>query len=177
MKKIEGHINIQISGLKDGVYNFHFDSNAHDFELLESFSQQIITDIELHKIKQRFIVNILAYTSADFQCDRCLDQVFIPLSAKFSLLFTSDINEIKQIDEEEEVKYVGPNDHSIDITDDIRQYLLLAIPLRKICGEDENGKPLCKKELPFIIDDEKNKPDARWSALSKIDSILKEEEK
>lgn len=169
MKKDRNHILIAISGLKDGEYDFHFTVKPEDLTLPDNFREKIEIDIQIEKLKLRYLSSVHAETRAQFECDRCLEPVEIPINAEFTILCTSDVNEAKQYDEEEDVKIVATNEHEIDFTDEIRQYTLLSIPIRRTCGEDADGVSLCKRDIPA----ERMIPipdfDPRWEELKKLD--------
>lgn len=168
MKHEPTGITIQTAGLKDGVYEFSFDQMASEVQLPENFTERVKVAVRVEKLRQRYILAVEAESSGHYPCDRCLEDILVPVKVLFELLCTTDMNEIRQIGEEEEVKPLDPNDNQIDLTEEVRQYLLLNVPLRKICGEAADGAPLCGNfTLPAGPEREAGE-DPRWEGLKKI---------
>jgi uncharacterized protein len=104
------------------------------------------------------------------QCDRCLSRAEFPLNGSFDLYYRpeSDIarEEEVQIDEgETEIGfYRGPG---IELEDVLREQVLLAMPMQRVCGENCKGTcPVCgvnRNETP--CDCGTPGANARWAAL------------
>ncbi len=168
MKREKSKIEIQITGLKDGIYDFNFFAQPQGLDLPGNFSEFISVQVEIEKIKGSYIFSVQLQTNTIYECDRCLNEIKIPLTNTFSILCSTDRHELMQLDQDDEVRFLGLNEHTIDITDDVRQYILLAVPLRKVCGEDENGQSLCTQSFNFSLKSDERKSDALWSELKKI---------
>ena len=78
------------------------------------------------------------HAAADFVCGRCLENAAVTLNVVFSERFAT---EGQEVDDEEVIRYVGDE---IDITDLVRDNLLLAEPLNPVCADDCQGLcPVC----------------------------------
>lgn len=73
------------------------------------------------------------HTTANFFCSRCLENAPVTLNVSFSERFAPVVQEAE---EDELVRYDGDE---IDITDLIRDNLILAEPLNPICADDCQG--------------------------------------
>ena len=69
---------------------------------------------------------------------------------------------------EDEVQVLAPNTVHIDISDDIRQMILLSIPLKLLCNEDCKGLcPKCgKNRNNEQCDCREDQADPRWQGLA-----------
>jgi len=125
------------------------------------------TDGEL-RIQGRLTVEMAA------QCDRCLARARFPLEAAFDLFYRpmSCIarDEEVQIDEgESEIGFY--EDGGIEIEDILREQVLLALPMQRVCSEVCKGIcPVCGRnrnetECDCRISD----IDDRWGALRKLE--------
>ncbi len=82
-------------------------------------------------------------TEAELECSRCLKTFKLPLSVKIEEEFSRRIPEHKKGGEielkEEDFVYPIGKDNSIDLTEVIRQNLLLALPIKTLCKPDCKG--------------------------------------
>jgi len=82
-------------------------------------------------------------TEAELECSRCLKTFKLPLSVKIEEEFSRSKPEYKSGGEielkEEDFVYPIEKDNTIDLTEVIRQDLLLAIPLKTLCSPDYKG--------------------------------------
>ena len=168
MKPNEIRIPIRISGLPEGVHEFDLTARPKDIGLPEEFRQDLTLHVHLDKTRSQVILRTDIHTEAEYPCDRCLEPVPIPVDQRFILLYSEDSGNAKQLDDED-TRIVDPNAPLIDIGDDVREIALLAIPMRRTCGEDENGESLCRDtETVSRVLAAERLPDTRWAALEKL---------
>jgi uncharacterized protein len=72
--------------------------------------------------------------------------------------------------EREEVVYIHPGTDKIDLDKDIRDYALLAVPMKQLCSDDCKGLCLkCGKNLnEGLCDCTEEIIDPRWEAIQKL---------
>jgi DUF177 domain-containing protein len=122
------------------------------FELDDrSRSRYIRGSVEL--IRTNFGIFARAQLSAavELECDRCLDRYDGDVRAKFEeeYLPVIDVSSGRPVQSErtDETFFISPN-HIVDLTDAVRQHLLLAIPMHTVCSEDCRGLcPTCGTNL------------------------------
>ena len=107
------------------------------------------------------------------QCDRCLEPARFPIDADFDLFYRPE----KQVGYEDEVEidegeseiafYEGGG---IELKDVLREFVLLSLPMQRICREDCLGIcPVCGQNRNLAHCECEAKPvDDRWSALKKL---------
>jgi len=82
-------------------------------------------------------------TEVELTCSRCLKTFKLPLSVKIEEEFSRHIPERKGGKEielkEKDFVYPIEKDNTIDLTEVIRQDLLLAIPIKTLCSPDCKG--------------------------------------
>ena len=82
-------------------------------------------------------------TEIELECSRCLKTFKLPLELKIDEEFSRDAPQYKRGGEielkEEDFVYPIEKDNSIDLTEVIRQNLLLAIPIKTLCTPDCKG--------------------------------------
>ena len=111
--------------------------------------------------------------SINANCDRCLAQYPQPVDinerqvAKFSE---------EELSEDEEIITLNKNDHEIDISGLIYEYVNVAMPFITVCS-DEGNTPYCDKEMLdslnklTAIEEQEEQTDPRWDVLKKINNI------
>ena len=105
-------------------------------------------------------------------CDRCLEPAEFPIDSNFDLFYRpaqGDLGEEVEIDggESEIAFYEGGG---IELMDVLREYVLLSMPMQRICREDCHGIcPVCGQNRNATKCACQVKPmDDRWSALKKL---------
>ena len=111
--------------------------------------------------------------SIEGECDRCLDKVVFPLESDFDLFYRPakfGVGQEEVAISPDEIEVAFYEDGGIELNDILREYVLLSLPMQKVCresclgicpvcGQNRNLKPCaCREEL---VDD-------RWSALKKL---------
>lgn len=107
------------------------------------------------------------------ECCRCLEAIKEPLETDFRLLVQrkqASEEELEAVVEEEEAMILDPGMKSVDLTGEIREALVLALPLRVYCKPDCKGLcALCGVNLNKSECDCTDKPDdLRWAALKEL---------
>jgi uncharacterized protein len=117
-------------------------------------------------------------TAVQLQCSRCLADFSIPVSSPLDEQFEI-ADEEAPVDEEDSPEFESDNDlqslftnYMLDITELIRQALILALPLRPLCREECSGLCLtCGQNLNEARCDCDKKADA--SPLSNLAEMWK----
>ncbi|MBL8229849.1 MAG: DUF177 domain-containing protein [Bryobacterales bacterium] len=106
-------------------------------------------------------------------CDRCLDPASFPIDTDFDLFFrpldTSPSGEEVEIDEgETEISFYDGD--GIQLEDALREYVLLSLPMQRVCREDCKGIcPVCAENRNVVACNCSVKlVDDRWEALGKL---------
>jgi uncharacterized protein len=164
---------IVYNGLKDGDHSFHWKLSRNFLELFDKkdiTGLDIIADVLLKKSSRilQFTVNIKGIMS--FECDRCLDNVDIPVDSEHTLVFKIEGN---QNDFEDEILFLSEDETQLDISPFLYESLVFSVPPRRVHGEDKNGKSLCNPEMTaklneLLIKEEKPAADPRWNELGKL---------
>ena len=159
---------IQISNLTDGEYFYTFDEKVEEVGLSGPFFGNIIVESKLQKSQRQIILNSNIKANVNFDCDRCDVEYKQEFTNKYKIvyLFSSDINDEDQVD----LKYISFEADKIDMTPEVRDYAMLAIPMKKLCKENCKGLCVtCGKNLNYGSCNCKNETiDSRWLPLEKL---------
>ena len=107
------------------------------------------------------------------ECCRCTEEIEESLETDFRLLVQrkrASEEELEAVDEEEEVMILDPGTKSVDLKTEIREALVLALPLRIFCTPDCKG--LCTQCGANLNKSDCNcsdkRDDTRWAALKEL---------
>jgi uncharacterized protein len=106
---------------------------------------------------------------ANVSCARCLEPVSVPLEVELEEVYKPTIDMLtgKTVvpDEEDRALWIDER-HILDLTEVLRQDVLLALPLNAVCRDDCKGLcPTCGKNLNEETCDCHPEPDPRWGPL------------
>jgi len=111
----------------------------------------------------------------EFECDRCLTLVSLPVAESFDLLYvptlgTADEHELG----EKDLSLGFYQDGLIDVDDLAREQIELALPMARLCSEECRGLcPGCGSNLNLgECRCGKEQIDPRWAALKELKSKL-----
>lgn len=163
-------LNFDISNLSEGlsVRDVNILPKVVDLNNNPEFQQEIELYYEINKVGHEIFVKVTFQTKAELLCDRCLESFAVSLEQTIDLVLTSDEHILDR--EEEDIYMITKGTTSVDITESIRQNLLLALPVKKVCSTDCRGLcPQCGQNLNIkTCSCTHDTIDARWEALKQI---------
>ena len=162
-------LTINISRLSEGAHQYTFDVESDNIGLDSRFSQRVRVQADLEKTGHQLHLRAGAQTRVQCTCDRCVDEFQSPLSTHFEIVYLMGENPGPP-GSEAEVQYLGPEMNVIDLGEDVRQFLILAVPQKLLCKDDCRG--LCPKCGSNMNNVRCNCPtedvDPRWEVLKKM---------
>jgi uncharacterized protein len=157
---------VDISSLSTGIHHLEFAPSATDVDLDPTTFEDVRVEAELQYHMDRILVKVDARATAELTCDRTLQSYDQPVSGHYSLLFGPPEMVGQEGDEFEEVRPLDPTDQEIDLTDVVRDTILLALPQRRVAPGAEE-EPI-EREFGTPEDEEQDAIDPRWSELRKL---------
>lgn len=141
--------------------------SADDISLDVLPFQQGYLEIDFERLHASIKVDFLVEGSAQLVCDRSLESFEFPISKSYSVIFRVEHDQ----DEEDEFtasRKLDLNKNQIDLSDIVRETIMLEIPIKKLHPRyfDDDGNPT-QFEVQFG-DDQKSTDDSRWDALKKL---------
>jgi len=130
---------INLLNLHEGVNRFNLCIDPEKLGFAENkkalllFDDKIDADVEIQKFSDKYFIKVGLSTKSLLTCDRCLAEYNQNLQGNFKLIYSkqaatqSDDDDFRSLDE----KMV-----EIDLRNDIRENLLLMIPMKRLCRED-----------------------------------------
>ncbi len=170
MGKDKGLIEVRIAGLSDGVYEYDFVFRASDFEkppLAEpEFCHELHAAVRVSKTESEITVEIETKTVAEFTCDICLAPLKKELRGFYRLFFVFGDNAHRG-EKDGDFRVLDRNASSIDLTEDVRETLLLSKPLKMVCTDN----PACAMYQQKMVEEtgESKEPQSSWKeSLEKL---------
>ena len=163
-------IKIKVSNLANGRYDYDFKGKVSEIDVFEPYAGNFNTKIVLNKFDNQIILDATTDIGANLICDRCNIEFNSIISSNYRMIYLFTQKVEHSANEKMDVVYLHPETDKIDLTEDIRDYALLALPMKKLCSEDCKG--LCSKcgknlnEGTCNCKDEKIDP--RWEPLQKL---------
>ena len=136
---------IMIAELKPGANHFQANEDWQSLELAGDVFPEPIRVHSLADLEGRLLtLQHHLETTAHLTCDRCLKQFTQGLDMQERFLFA--IDPIMEYDDD--VIVVNSDEKYIDLNDNLREMLLLSIPLQKLCKATCRGLcPVCGADL------------------------------
>jgi uncharacterized metal-binding protein YceD (DUF177 family) len=169
---MSGSCTIQLSGLKEGHHTIDFEIDKAFFDQFEESEVKegsLIANIEMDKRTTHLDLKIGISGSVRVSCDRCLEMFSQPVTSENRLLikFGKSLEDI-----DPDILSVPVDEHELDLQQQIYEFIMLALPIRRVHPADKKGKSTCdpvmlKKLEELIIEEEKDN-DPRWDELRKL---------
>lgn len=160
---------IKISSLSEGRHLYDFEMPTTEIELPIDFVGNVTVHVKLEKTKDQIFITSNLQCKKEFLCDRCLTNYEDNLKTSYNMFYVYDVAHRNEYDKDV-VTVISKDTDIIDLLPDVKEYLLLAVPMKNVCSEDCKGLcPKCGQNLNLTqCDCETEQIDPRWSELKKI---------
>lgn len=169
---------IAFEGLKLGVHHFEFDITDTFFEIFDYaivHKGNVKVELALDKKETMLVGDYQISGEIEKECDRCNDPVMVSIDASYRLVYKFD----DEPSNDESLIIIYPDQHEIDIKENILELITVSIPTRTVHPEGE-----CNEDIRSILDeyvlrseDEieneqavEDEIDPRWQALKDLES-------
>lgn len=129
---------INISNLSEGVHEYKFEEPPSLIKLDERFSKPVLVQVELEKRRRQLFLTGHVETVGRFVCDRCLDDFDNMVHVNYRMTYVYDESYAGEIDKDE-LTVINTSTNEIKIDEDVREYVVLSVPLKLLCKEDCAG--------------------------------------
>ena len=147
---------IAFVGLKPGIHQFEYqvdDKFFADYKETDFENCYATVKVSLEKNTSFMMLKFEIGGSVTVICDRCGNNLPIDLWDEFSLVIKQVENPEKMNDTEEDpdIFYISRTESHIHMADWIYEFVMLSIPMQRMCSEDEMGGPQCNKEILAML--------------------------
>ena len=164
--------NIAFKGLSQGKHIFDYEV---DNKFFEEFDGGVVDEgkvdvrLTLDKQSSMMIFSFDLSGTVKVQCDRCLemyDQV-IKSQERIFVKFGE-----KEFNDGDDVIWVSTNDYQLNVAQLVYEFICLALPIKKVHPDDENGNLTCDPEMierlnKYIVSEEEVS-NPIWNDLKKL---------
>ncbi len=150
-------LSVNIAGLKVGLHEMSLRPSPEDIDLDPEVFREVLVDLALDRRPDRVLVSFEASATACLKCDRTLVDFDEVVSGRHEVLFAPPE---MVVEDDDSVRPLLPDEEEIDITEVVRDTLVLAIPQRKVAPGAEDV------EIPTRFGAAETETiDPRWAAL------------
>jgi uncharacterized metal-binding protein YceD (DUF177 family) len=163
---------IQFVSLGLGVHEYEFsvqDSFFNDFEYSEVKQGNVQVQVQLLKQSHMMVLEFEISGTVKVPCDLCAAEFDLPIEGSYKLIVKVGGTDVGE--DNDDIITIAANEHELDLSQYIYEYIILSIPSKRVHPLDENGESTCDKEVlkklkGFLVEEEKVDP--RWAALKNI---------
>lgn len=169
---ILSHYNIAFKGLSLGKHVFEFvadDKFFREFDggVVEEGTVNVRLTLEKQSSLMTFWFDIKG--TVRVQCDRCLEMYDQPIESRERIFVR--LGERENI-EGDDLIWVSPDDYQLNVAQLVYEFIGLAIPIKKVHPEDQNGNSTCDPEMieklnKYIVREEEAENPV-WKDLKKL---------
>lgn len=165
---------IKFVGLKEGKHIFNYTIEDKFFTLFEkSLINKALIQVRVELDKTSNLLTLMFYITGKLiqQCDRCLEDVDIPIETEEKLIveFGDQASDISDVDN---IQILEHSATELNIAQHIYDYITLQVPYRTIHPDDANGKPTCNPEMLAKLNEHltnnNEDTDPRWDKLKSL---------
>jgi uncharacterized protein len=132
-------IKLNIGTLGDGSHQIDLISDAKELGLdVGLLKDKLDVFIDLFKASHQIDLRLKLTGIMTLTCDRCLEIYEIPFERNFELVFVQK-SQREEAFSDDYIRTYSPFMKTVDITNDIREYVLLSMPMRKVPAENADG--------------------------------------
>ena len=143
---------IAFVGLKPGSHEFTYDLDSKFFlekGCKDASNVNAQVKLTLEKNTGFMLLRFDVDGKADVSCDRCGNPLAVNLWDEFKMVIKLVDNPEEMNDQEEDpdIYYIARTESHLNVSDWIYEFVMLSIPMQRMCGTNEEGESLCNKEV------------------------------
>ena len=165
-------------GLKPGIHEFNYELDNKFFAekgIEDLHISQAQVKMTLEKNTGFMLLKFEVGGKADVVCDRCGNNLTIDLWDEFKMLvkLVENPEEMNDQEEDPDVFYISRNESHLHVSDWIYEFVILSIPMQKMCSPDKIGGTHCNNEVLEKLKEMETKhaehnANALWKGLDKF---------
>ncbi len=164
---------IPFKGLKTGKHDFLFEIDEkffNSYEASEIHKGKVLIKIQMNKNITMLELMFTLEGTVTVMCDRCLDDLDLPVSYKTKLFVKFGDTTEEQTDE---ILILSYNEFELDVSQYIYEYTHLSLPYKRIHPDNNLGISMCNSEMikkldEYQVESKVNNNDPRWDNLKNL---------
>ena len=161
-------LRVDLTALDDGLHEMELTPSPDDLDLDSEVFADIAVALSLDVADRRVRAAFATRATATLECDRTLEEYQQSIEGTHEVLFTD-----RPVgNDDEDVFPLPEHPPEVDLTEPVRDTLLLALPLRRVAPEAKDA------EIPtrFGGPGEDEPADDRWDALRRLRDSLPDDD-
>jgi len=161
-------LTFELDPFEPGVHEAHLRPTAADLDLESHAFDEIEVRLQLDLTQDRALVRFEALAVVMLVCDRTLQLYRQPVRGEHAVLFlpSDEIANRQRPEDEDNLRPLPELGESVDLTDPVRDTLLLALPARRVAPGAESSD--IQTVFADADDDAHERIDPRWEALRRL---------
>ena len=169
---------VAVSSLSDHPVVLEAEERPEELDLRAEgveFRDPVKVRVKITRMQEEVLAQGEAHTVAHTQCGRCLEDVEVELSGQFEALYVADTGAYAARAGRRDFEWADQrvnfySEGTVDLSDEIRQCIVLALPMKPLCRPDCAGLcPSCGKNLNEGPCNCKSQPaGSPWDQLRKL---------
>lgn len=161
-------ISFRLNELPAGVSEETLSVDASDLDLEDTEITRVNIVLRFNKQEENIRIGCRISAHARLTCDRSLEVYEDKLESRYEVVYQSKVTEERE-DLSAILKVLEPSKNVMDITREIRDSVLLSIPVKKLHPRFYSDGAITDFFVRYGSDDEnKQDNDPRWDALKRI---------
>lgn len=176
---------IAFVGLKPGIHAFTYTITDRFFEPYnEQDFHNVSAQVKLSLDKKNgfMLLKFEVGGTVEVTCDRC-GSTDLPWNLwdefNIAVKLVENPEEMNEQEEDPDVYYLSRGESHLHVADWIYEFIVLSIPMQKMCSEDEMGQSFCNKETLEMLknlgntetEGEGKKTNPLWKGLEKFKNL------
>ncbi len=140
---------------KNGTYHFNYEIDADAFKTFvedEIKDAEVLANVEMKSSSSETILQINLTGKVTVECDRCLDDLVIPVEFEGVAKAVYEGNE--ESDEEYDIIYFSPEDEMIVLDEYLYESILLCLPTQKVHADISDCNPAMLEKFSIVSQEE-----------------------
>ena len=136
---------LPVKGLKDGIHNYQFNLDDAFFKAVNPENETKATlqvVLEFDKRPTMYILHMTISGHCQNPCDRCLEQISIPVEGEHELFIKKGDGE-----DEADIVYLPVFEDQLNIAQYLYEYAIVSFPLMNVIECEEMNNPPCNMDM------------------------------
>lgn len=128
---------IKFTNFADGVHRLDFDEPVQNIGVGNPYKGNVVLSVAMDKSHNQIVLKCDSKVTAEFECDRCGEKYDSEQESHFQLTYLFEREPQKP--DVVNLYYLSPESDKIELKNDLKEYILLSEPMKKLCKEDCKG--------------------------------------
>ncbi len=142
---------INIAHLREGHHEFTFLPDASEFDLENVDCRDLKVEVKVEKTGSQLMLDGQIRGIFITPCDRCLETFELRFDAPFRVVYKYDFTGLLKESDDDNIRFVSPKTVSIDISEFVRDYILLSVPMKAVPDEIDGVCKVCNRNIEDFL--------------------------